>query len=609
MPKAGWEWARGWVPEIALGVIAAAMFLGFLGSVELWGKREQRAVAEAIDTIDHHHWLVAQIQGRPRLEKPPLPRWTIASLMLLTGRRDEWVARLPSAFAAIGMVWLVYALGRRLGGRSVGLTSGLILSSSVFFVSEMRQAGNDGPLAFFTTLALYAAWRRLHGGADQAEGISRPPAELLGGRNWATLMFVALGLGFLTKGPIILMLVGLTLVPYLVLARRFRSGSLALFEARGLVFFLLLALSWPVPVVLNDPNAVRVWYLEMAQKAGAAGVLPHRSRAILAADWPGLIAPWTLVAIAALSLPFWKWGKAHRPMVWFPWWWTFGSLTMFCFWAVAKPNYYLPCMPGAAILTGLAWVRLTESARETGTRATRARRLLQAHWVALFCAAVLAPVGIKLRAPAFFPWSIGLSVVAAVAVLLSARAWRSGGRSRALFPVAGAIVAIAVTVYGFVIPPLNSRHSHHALAGELERLVPEYVRTVMFFHELDEGLWFYLHGHDLAPVPGSQPRYNGFVDMEDDYLKGQFLADPMDRVRREKDILLNWLRKPHSETEYVLIKAKDYDLFGPEVAALVVPLYREQGLRRNELILVRAPSPPIPQAGLANGAREAPPRR
>ena len=57
---------------------ARAVFLGCLGSVDLWGKREQRASAEAIDTIDHGHWLVAQIQGRPRLEKPPLPRWSIA---------------------------------------------------------------------------------------------------------------------------------------------------------------------------------------------------------------------------------------------------------------------------------------------------------------------------------------------------------------------------------------------------------------------------------------------------------------------------------------------------------------------------------------------------
>ena len=160
------RWARRRGPEAALAVLAGVVFLGFLGSVDLWGKREQRASAEAIDTIDHGHWLVAQIQGRPRLEKPPLPRWTIAALMALTGRRDEWIVRLPSALSALGMVALVYPAGAA-AGRPVGrpgLGPGPDLDGLLH--RELRQAGNDGPLAFFTTLALYAAWRRLHGEVD-----------------------------------------------------------------------------------------------------------------------------------------------------------------------------------------------------------------------------------------------------------------------------------------------------------------------------------------------------------------------------------------------------------------------------------------------------------
>lgn len=124
---------RGW-PEALVGLLAAVIFLGCLGSVDLWGKREQRAAAEAVDTVERHHWLVARIQGRPRLEKPPLPRWVIAGSMLVTGRRDEWAVRLPSAAFALGTVALIYALGRRMGGRPVGLASAMILCSSGFFV-------------------------------------------------------------------------------------------------------------------------------------------------------------------------------------------------------------------------------------------------------------------------------------------------------------------------------------------------------------------------------------------------------------------------------------------------------------------------------------------
>ncbi len=207
MGKQGWRLGQR-MPEWTLAVLAGMVFLGNLGTLDLWGKREQRAAAEALDTLREGHWLVAEIQCRPRLEKPPLPRWTIAGLMALTGRSDEWIMRLPGALAALGTVALVVGLGRRLGGREVGLAAGLVLVSSLFFISEMRQAGNDGPLTFFTTLALYAAWRRWHGV-----------------RGWALVFYAALGFGFLCKGPVILLIVGVTLASYLAWSRQWRAGG------------------------------------------------------------------------------------------------------------------------------------------------------------------------------------------------------------------------------------------------------------------------------------------------------------------------------------------------------------------------------------------------
>ena len=59
-------------------------------------------------------------------------------------------------------------------------------------------------------------------------------------------------------------------------AGRFREGLRPLADGGAWLLFLLLALSWPVPVLLDDPNAARVWYLEMGQKAGTAGITHHR---------------------------------------------------------------------------------------------------------------------------------------------------------------------------------------------------------------------------------------------------------------------------------------------------------------------------------------------
>lgn len=604
MPEVGkfGKWARHWAPEAALAVLAGLVFLGGLGSMDLWGKREQRAVAESIDTVDQGHWLVAEIQGRPRLEKPPLPRWTTATLISITGRRDQWLVRLPSALSAIGMVGLAYGLGRRIGGRSVGLATGLALTSIVTFIIEMRQAGNDGPLAFFTTLAIYAAWRRLHSGS--ADGPPGLPGESPGQPRWATLMYGAIGLGFLCKGPVVLLLVALALLPYLACSRRLKVGGKLLWNGWGLVLFLGLVLSWPLPVVLNDSNAVGVWLLEMGQKAGGAGITHHKSREILATEWPGMTAPWTFLALLALALPFLKQGRSLRPAIWLPWWWAVGNLGMFCLWSVAKPNYYLPCLPAVAILIGIAWVHVCRLAREPGLAGKRAGRFLRAHWIGLLLASALAPVIIGQKWPDYLGWTLLMGGSVALGVIASLWAWRRGADAMALAPLVGSLAVVVLAGYMGVAPRLNGRNSHRALANELNAILPAEARTVMFFRELDEGLWFYLRDRELKPVPGSEPRYNSGYDLLDAYKSGRLIWDKKARMQAASQTLVDWFQQTDRETPYVLIRADDYDLFADEFAQYVTPLYREPEMDRNELMLLQVK--PADSSAIATVPKETP---
>jgi 4-amino-4-deoxy-L-arabinose transferase-like glycosyltransferase len=586
-------------PELVLALVAGTVFLGCLGSVDLWGKREQRASAEAIDTIDHHHWLVAQIQGRPRLEKPPLPRWTVATLMTLTGRRDEWMVRLPAALSALGMVALVYALGKRLGGRSVGVASGLALATMGFFISEMRQSGNDGPLAFFTTLALYAAWRRLHG-----EGVAMPddPADG-GGRCWSLLFYTALGLGFLCKGPIVVLLAAITLVPYLACARRLGAGLRRLADGWGVAIFLLLALSWPLPVLLSDPNALKLWMLEMGQKAGTAGIAHHRHRLPLAADWPWMTLPWAVFATTAAILPLLKTqGADYRPRIWFPWWWAVGNLAMFCVWSVAKPNYFLPCLPAAALLVGMEWVRFARMAHLNTLDGAVARRVLQGHWVLLFAGAVAMPVVVYQQEPEWLAWASVFALALAAGAVASAWAWHRGADAGALAPLTVAMAIGVLVGYGALAPRENDRRSHRELAEALDHRLPADVRTVMFFHELDEGLWFYLRDRELVPVPGSQPEYNDAFRLAEDLKSGRIEWDPDKRGETQIQVLLDWLRRPEHPSPYVLIRREKYERFAATLAPLTDPLYREHDKTRNKLVLLRVKPPATATVAGAPGA-------
>ena len=232
---------------------------------------------------------------------------------------------------------------------------------------------------------------------------------------WGLLFYCALGLGFLTKGPVILLLVGVTLIPYLALDRRLSWGlrrlalRLGCLDLRGAG-----ARAGRSPSCLQDPGRPRVWALEMSEKTGLSQILEHRRHPLLAAQWPGMVLPWTLIAPMAVMLPFFLDEKRandraargrgmpdrrnHAAFLWFAWWWGVGNLAVFCFWSVAKPNYYLPCLPGMALLIGAAWLELAQAAPRAGEPrpiAIAARGLLQAQWVLFFVAAVVAPLVVR----------------------------------------------------------------------------------------------------------------------------------------------------------------------------------------------------------------------
>ena len=120
-----------------------------------------------------------------------------------------------------------------------------------------------------------------------------------------------------------------------------------------------------------------------------------------------------------------------------------------------------------------------------------------------------------------------------------------------------------------------------------------------FFHELDEGLWFYLREHRLAPVPGSQPRFNDAYDRLDEGRVGDALDAP-GLVDRSKPVLAAWLQEPGRAGSYLLVRDKVHQALRAELEAATTPLLVEPRRSRNSLVLLQvAPASPPQAAGLA----------
>ena len=578
-------WASG--PEWLLAVVASLACLGWLGSTELWGKREQRAAAEALDTVQHGHWLVGQVQGRPRLEKPPLPRWISAGLMLASGRRDEVIVRLPNALAALGLVGLVYLWGRSIGGRAVGLAGGFALAATPFFLVEMRQAGNDGLLALMATLGLFAAYRRVGLEPDDEPGSGR----------WSLLCHLAIGLGFLCKGPVILLWVGLPVVGFLATQRRVGSRLRLLIDLPGMVILAGLVLVWPLAVAVRYPESVGVWWLEIGQKTGALGVEHGNARGSILVEALGTTLPWTPLVVGAWLGPLRRWrsrrlgveAAATSPALALAWWSAFAPLAVLGLWDVAKPSYYLPALPAVAVLVGAGWIDLARRARlALGGRS--ARWALQLTWSSLFAATLAAPVVVHETASTWFALSVGTSLILGLATLASARAWHLGRDSTSLASLASGLVAVCLIGYGVIAPTQNATRGHRTLALDLTRTLPPGA-TAWFLDDLDEALWFYGPGLDLQPVPplaAARPATNRGHTLRATVPPGQTRAEAIaTRTRATVDRLTTWAHQT-GPGAYLLVRGKFLDRLGPDLPPTITPVYRETGVDRPDLVLLQA---------------------
>ena len=216
--------------------ITALLVLGAgLGLRDPWPADEPRFALVAKQMLESGDWLFPHRGIELYSDKPPMLMWLQAAFYTIFG---NWRVAflLPSLLAALGTLWCVQDLGRRLWTRQVGLYAAWALLFAFQFTWQAKKAQIDPLVTFFITFANYGLLRHL----------------LLGGDwRWWTVGWFAAGLGTITKGVGALALLMLLPAAFAsvrgwprvrVHARdpRFWLGPLA---------FLLAVALWLVPVV------------------------------------------------------------------------------------------------------------------------------------------------------------------------------------------------------------------------------------------------------------------------------------------------------------------------------------------------------------------------
>ena len=215
-------------PWRGLWLIFAVLFV-FLGTRGLNEPDEGRYAEVAREMAAGGSWLVPHLNGFEHLQKPPLIYWCTAVSMKVFGY-NEWAARMPSALAACGILLLTMAIARRLWNENRARIAAIVLVSTLLFFGLARVLTPDMLMSFFITAAI---------------------AALVHERRW--LFFIMMGLGFLTKGPMALV-VPLSAALGIYLARDRSLPQVHFPWLRGMFLALLIGLSWFIVLAVLKPS-------------------------------------------------------------------------------------------------------------------------------------------------------------------------------------------------------------------------------------------------------------------------------------------------------------------------------------------------------------------
>jgi 4-amino-4-deoxy-L-arabinose transferase-like glycosyltransferase len=212
---------------IAFSLAVLVVAVNWATPHELAWSDQGKQAQYVLDVYLHQHWAApSDLAIGEAATKPPLYTWIAAGLALLLGRLDPWILRIPAALSAIGLVAVVFAIGRRLGGARIACVAAVALATNHHFTKMSIAARPDGLLALLVAAQMLVYVRCLQDGRDT-------PGRI------ATLCLLS-GAAWLAKGPAAT-LPPLVLLVHLALARELRRAwkLAALPAAIGAAAFLL----------------------------------------------------------------------------------------------------------------------------------------------------------------------------------------------------------------------------------------------------------------------------------------------------------------------------------------------------------------------------------
>jgi 4-amino-4-deoxy-L-arabinose transferase-like glycosyltransferase len=380
--------------------------------------------------------IVPTFNAELRTDKPPLHYYFMMSAYSVFGV-NAFSARLFSVIAGILTVVIVYRFTRKFVDEGSAFWSSLVMVSSLQLAIQFHLAVPDPYLILLIALAFFLFY----------DGFQ------LGNGKSMLLVYPVLGLAFMSKGLVAVVIPGLVILLYLTLTGQWRSfGKLKLFP--GALLFLVVAVPWYVAVGYATHGAwLEGFFLKHNYERFTSTMEGHRG--FFLAPFViviGALFPFAVFIIQAVKLA-WQRRKTN----------TFLLLCLivaavipgfFSFSRTILPSYPAPALPFVAILLGFYLSSSFISTAKNGKLASLIVHFVIAAAVpaAIYIALSNEQVFIPMRQIAF------LFVVLPMGAFMALRFFLKGKLTESLYMLSGTWILVILLFFYYCYPKVDQQN-------------------------------------------------------------------------------------------------------------------------------------------------------
>ncbi len=260
-------------------IVAALLFIPFLGDVHLFDWDEINFAESAREMILSKNYLTVQINFMPFWEKPPLFIWMQVLSMKIFGI-NEFAARFPDAMCGVLSLLLIFNIGRKFQDENFGLIWVLVYVGSLLPFFYFKSGIIDPWFNFFIFLSIY---------------LFILAVNLASKKNlYIILSAASLGLAVMTKGPVAILIFAITVGVYWII-QKFRLHVSFLQLVIFAVVLIIVGGFWFILQILNGHFNVVMEFIQyqirlfQTKDAGHGGFLFYHFVVLLIGVFPASV--------------------------------------------------------------------------------------------------------------------------------------------------------------------------------------------------------------------------------------------------------------------------------------------------------------------------------